>query len=605
MSDFIIRVLKWLAALVTAYFILFALLFLVLIGIGVAFQPAPMSVEPNSVLVLDLGFNLTDRPEGEDPAAIIQDALSGELRHSASLRNMLETLEKAGNDAAIHGLLIVGNLQSDGYGGSFASLKEFRQGIVAFGEKKPVWSFLKFDSMRDYYIKSAATEMVTDAHSFIDFRGLRAERLYWGDAFERVGIEFQIEAVGDYKTAGETFVQTSMSDAEREQLEGILGGLWDDISGDIAASRGVAAADLDKIAGSQLFNIGKEAVDNHLVDTLMSEDKFIDYLVGKVGFDSEGETFLQFDFFDYSTLNDPLAGLMDLETGDNKVAVLYIEGMIIDGGSSDGFVGADTVNGYLRELRYDNSVQAVVLRVNSPGGSASASHRIAREIELLNEAKPVVVSMGGIAASGGYMISAVGDYIFAEPTTVTGSIGVVSMIPNVEELAKKLSLSFDGVETHPFAGSFSLTRAKTPEELRQVRAIGEQGYDDFLQLVAVNRGMTRNELLPYAGGRVWAGRTAAKANLVDEMGGLMDAVHRAADLAGIGDSYKIIERPKVLSFEEKLEELFMASSMVKAPNRKGQLSTFVSDIEAEVQRLAALNDPQGLYFLMPYTLKIQ
>jgi protease-4 len=603
MADFIIRVLKWLAALVTAYFILFALLFLLLIGIGIAFQPAPMRVEPDSVLVLDLGFNLTDRPQTDDPAAILQDAIAGELRNTASLREVVDTLNQAGKDSDIHGLLIVGNLQSDGYGGSFASLKEFRQAIVDFGEKKPVWSFLKGDSLRDYYIKSAGTELITDAHSMVDFRGLRAERLYFGEAFDRIGVDVQVEAVGDYKTAGESFTQSSMSEPERRQLLDIISDLWEEISGDIAASRGLDVADLDQIAQTQLFNFGKEAIGNHLVDTLMNEDQLIDFLVGKVGFDNKGETFQQFDFFDYAGIYDPLAGFLDLETGGNKVAILYIEGMILDGNSGDGIAGAETINEHLRELRHDDSVKAVVLRVNSPGGSATASHRMVREIELTNEEKPVIVSMGGIAASGGYMISAVADYIFAEPTTITGSIGVVSILPNIDEMLDNLSLSFEGVETHPFAGTFSLARAKTPEELRQIRAMGEQTYDDFLQLVAVNRNMTRNELLPFAEGRVWAGRTALKANLVDELGGLMDAVQRAADLAGIGDSFNLIERPKPLTLEEKIEELLLNSSMAKASTR-GQLGIMIHDLEVEFKRLAALNDPHGQYLLMPYTLRI-
>ncbi|MEX0332044.1 MAG: signal peptide peptidase SppA [Puniceicoccaceae bacterium] len=605
MADFVIRVLKWLAALVTAYFILFALLFLMLIGIGIAFQPTPVTVEPNSVLVLDLGFNLTDRPETDDPAALIADALEGSISQTASLRQVINTLESASNDSDIHGLLIKGNLQAGSYGTSFAALREFRQALLDFGKKKPVWSVLKWDTLRDYYLKSAATEVITDSHGMVDFRGLRAERLYLGEAFERIGIDVQVEAVGEFKTAGESFQQASMSEAEKEQLEDLIGDLWEAIVGDIAASRGVDVATLNAVAEKELFNTGKETIGNHLVDTIMTEDQLLDYLVSKVGFDGEGETYRQFDFQDYRNLRDPMAGLMDFDLSNNKVAILYIQGLILDGKSGDGIAGATTINRQLRKLRNDNSVKAVVLRVNSPGGSSTASSRIAREIELTNEEKPVVVSMGTIAASGGYMISAVGDYIFAESTTITGSIGVVSMLWNIEELAGKLSLHFEGVETHPFAGSFSLARAKTEEELRQIRVMGEQTYDEFLQVVAVNRGITRNDLLPLAQGRVWSGTAAVKSNLADEIGGLKSAVQRAADLAGIGDGFDVIERPRPLTLEEKIEEMLTGGSMTLArPTPRGQLGIMLSDLEEEVQRLASLNDPRGLYTVVPYNLKI-
>ena len=396
-----------------------------------------------------------------------------------------------------------------------------------------------------------------------------------------------------------------MSEAEKQQLDDIIGDLWDAIVGDIAASRGIDVASLDAIAEKEFFNLGKENIRNNLADTLMSEDQLVEYLIGKVGFDSKGETFLQFDFLEYRSLGDPLAGLMDFDTGNSKVAILYVEGMILDGKSSDGIVGAETVNKHLRALRDDDSVKAVVIRVNSPGGSASASSRIAREIELTNEEKPVVISMGGIAVSGGYMISAVGDYILAESTTITGSIGVVSMLWNIEDLADKLSLNFEGVETHPFAGSFSLARAKTAEELRQIRALGEQTYDEFLQLVAVNRGITRNDLLPLAEGRIWSGQAAVANKLADEIGGLNNAVQRAADLAGIGDGFDIIERPKPLTLEEKIEEMLTGGTMTLArPAPRGQLGILFNDFEEEIRRLTALDDPHSLYTFLPYSLKI-
>ena len=281
-----------------------------------------------------------------------------------------------------------------------------------------------------------------------------------------------------------------------------------------------------------------------MADNLLSRDQLIDLLVGLVGYDASGETFKQYDFLDYPVPGQPLTEADALAATDDRLAIVYLEGILIDGESEDGVMGAGTINRTLHELRLDDSVKAVVLRINSPGGSGTAASKVLREIELLNREKPVVVSMGGMAASAGYMLAAAGDTIFTEPTTITGSIGVVVMLPNVAGLADKLSIHFDGVETHPFAGTYSIGRPKTEEEMRQVRAFAEEFYLEFLQSVAVNRDIEPAKVRSLAKGRVWSGKAALELGLADQAGGLMDAMQRAADLAGIGDSYQLIKRPR-------------------------------------------------------------
>ncbi len=604
MADFIVRVLKWLAALVTAYAVLFICGFFLLIMIGVAFQPVPMRLKEDSILVMDLGFNLTDKPQDEDPAALIRAALGGELIQSASLKRVLDGLEAAAGDDKIKGLLIRGNLMSEGYGGSFAALRELRRAIQRFGERKPVWARTYADSLRDYYLKSAADEIISDPNSFLDFRGLRSERLYMGDAFEKIGVEVQVVAFEEYKTAYDTFRQGSMTEKDKEQLRELLLDIWNTLIVDIAESRGVEVAELDAIAAEDLAIYAEELTDYKFTDKIMSQDAFIDYMAGNSSYDSEEESFEQFDFLDYTRMQqqseNPFAGI-----GDNaKVAVVYIEGTLLDGeGIDGGFIGANSLNKHLRELRKEESVKAVVIRINSPGGSATASGKVTREIQLLNEKKPVVVSMGGYAASAGYMMAAAGDYIYSEASTVTGSIGVLMMLPNIEQMSEKLSINFDGVETHPFAGTLSLGRRKTDEEMRQIRGLGEAFYREFLDIVATNREMSMDELKKIAGGRVWSGKSALEIGLVDELGGLMDAVKRAADMAGIGDSYDIIERPRAMTFEEKLEEILVGAGLAD-PLPRSEIRTLFKDVEQEVKRLSMLNDPYGQYAILPYSLKI-
>ena len=606
MADFIIRVLKWLAALVTAYFVLFVLFILVIAGIGVAFQPAPVTVQKDSILVLDLGFNLTDKPMDEDPGEILRAALGGELLESISLRKALKGLETAQHDPDITGLLLKGNIFSEGYGGSFAALRELRQAIEGFAERKPVYAYLNNDSMRDLYIKSSATEVVSNPYGGLDFRGLRAERLYLGDAFERLGIGLQVVAYEEYKSAAEAFQLGEMSESERDQLSDLIEDIWSVIVGDIAESRGLEVAALDKLVGSQLLLFGPEITEAGLADQQMSYDDFTDYLISQSAYDSTADSFRGFSFADYLDSTQPVVPELSLIGGPrNKVAVIYAEGILVDGEGGQGMLGVDPLIRHLREARNEDAIRAVVLRINSPGGSATASFKLVRELEVTNEKKPVVASMGGIATSAGYMMAAPCEHIFAAPSTITGSIGVVIMLPNIEGLAEKLSISFEGVETHPFAGTYSLGRAKTEEEMNQIRSLSKGFYAEFLNVVASGRDMDPEEVRSRAKGRVWSGSQALELGLVDDLGGLTKAIQRAADLAGIGDDYTVIERPRALTLEEKLSELLMESGMAKAASQKhGTLQSLWRDLEAEVWKLSQLNDPHGQYAILPYSLKI-
>ena len=604
MADFIVRVLKLLAAFVVAYFVLFLVLILLLVGLGTAFQPKAAPVGEGSIVVMDLGFELTDRPRDTDPLALFYSALEGDLKESASLREVIDTIEKAGKDKRIHGLLLEGNLLS---GASFAALRDVRRAIREIGKKKPVYAHLDGDNLRDLYLKSAATEVISDPYASVDFRGLRAERLYLGEAFERIGVEVQVEAFEDFKTAAEAFEQGAMSEEEATQLRVLLDDLWTVLIEDMGESRGLGPEKLDALAGNQLILHGEEIPESGLADRALPRDELVPYLVEEGAYETGGETFRQVGFMEYLRQGNSGLPELDLYGGKAEIAVLYVEGEIVEGESGEATTGAETLIGDLREARLDSAVKAIVLRINSPGGSATAAMKIAREIRLANAVKPVVASMGNMAASAGYLIAVACDEIYAEPSTITGSIGVIIMLPNVAGLAERLSLNFEGVETHPFAGSFSLARSKTPEEMDRIRLFARQFYDDFLDLVAEQREMSREAVREEARGRVWSGRSARERGLVDTMGGLFGAISRAGDLAGIGNDFRIRERPRRLSFEEQIEEFLISAKF--SSRRKdipgGTIGQAWRDLESEVERLQSMDDPHGTYLMLPYSLKIR
>ena len=386
MAEFFVRVLKWLAAMVVAYFLLFVLIIVAFIGIGIALQPPPKAVDPGSILVLDLGFNLTDQPSHEDPADLIRGALQGNLIRNASLRQVIEGIEEAGRDSDVSGLLIKGNLLQDGYGGSFASLREVRQALIELGKNKPVWTFLDMESLRDIYLKTAATDIFSNANSMVDFRGLRGERLYLGEAFKKIGVDVQVEAFEEYKSAAEAYQLGTMSDEEKLQLGTLLEDMWNVLVTDIAAARNLDSEALDAIAGKELVLMGDEVIDSGFSDELLDEDEFMDLLSDFAGWDSDGESFRQFSFVDYMDIMTPDFPMLDMGGSGNEVGIVYIEGILLDGEGSDHYIGSDRIGRNLRELRKDDSVKAVVLRINSPGGSATASSKVVREIEKLGAA---------------------------------------------------------------------------------------------------------------------------------------------------------------------------------------------------------------------------
>lgn len=607
MVKFLLTVLRMLLALVSAAVVFVILLFFFILGLGLILSPEPEKPQKDAILVLDLNFNLTEKPEAAGSRQLAEALLQGEMLRNVSLLDLQKNLEEASKDKRIAGMLIRGNLIPEGYGSRFAALRDLRDSIRRFAAKKPVWAYLEGDYLRDFYVKSAADEVIVNPESLVDFRGLSAQGLYLGETLEKAGIGVQTVTREDYKSAADAFSRSEMSPEEREQVKAYLDDLWSTLAGDVAGDGGMDIEELNGIAENNLFLIGEDVVEAGLADRSLYYDELVDYLSEKGSYDAERNSFQQFSYFSYASMNRQTP--VDFLPGGsgNQVAVLYAEGPIVNGEGDENNVGSAPMVRFLQEMREEKSCKAVVLRINSPGGSATASERIAREVRLTNEMKPVVVSMGGLAASGGYMIAAHGEEIFAQPSTLTGSIGVVVMFINFEDLADKLAIGVDGVETHPFADSFSITRPKSEQEMEQIGSLADRFYDGFLGIVAEGREMELAEVRRLAKGRIWSGKAALANGLVDREGGLQEAVKRAADLAGIGDDYEIVERPRAKTLEEEIAEIFMEARGVRPMKvAPGDLwMRLENDFRMEWERFQSFNDPHGLYGILPYTLHIR
>ena len=530
---------------------LIALALLVVIGVSVVGGLAANSqdkpeVVSNSILTLDLqGLpELSGNAQDDDPFA----ALKGEEK--LGLHDVVRAIEAAADDDNIKGIFL-----NDGVTGvPFTTLRTLRQAIVDFkASGKFVVSFSPYYDQSAYYLGSAADEIYVGPLGVVDFRGLGAEIPFLKNALDQAGIKFEIFYAGDYKSATEPLRRTSISPQNREQTKIFLEDLFGVMIDDIAAGRNIDRAALRTAADSITGWRDQEAVSAGLIDGIRHRGEIDRLLHEKVGFD-EDEKLRSIDVSEYYA-----AKLSKLTGGDDEVAVLIAEGGIVDGSGDIGGIGDKKYVNEIEKLRKDDDVKAVVLRVNSGGGSASSSENIWYAIEQLKAAgKPVVVSMGDYAASGGYYIAAGADSIFAEPTTITGSIGVFVTFPIVRELMEdKIGINFDTVNTAANANAFSPFRELGDDERRLLNIRTQSIYGTFVGRVAEGRGLPVERVREIAGGRVYSGIEARKIGLIDAFGGLDEAIASAAGLAGMeADDYSVGHYPRMKpALEALIEEL--------------------------------------------------
>ena len=495
-------------------------------------------IKDNSILKINLSGTMQERAES-NPLAMIM----GEEAEGIALDNALTALDKAAKNEKVKGVYIEAGI----LGSSPAMAQELRQAIVKF-KKSGKWVIAYGDrySKMSYYIASAADEVLLNPSGSVDFSGMASTLMFFKETLAKLGVKMQVFKVGTYKSAVEPYICTEMSDANREQISSYLGDVWSQVLKDVSKSRKRSEAALNSLADTlTVIAKAETSVEGGLVDRLCYIDEVKETLRKKMSLDDDDDDELIFTTIDDMAKSESLDDKVD-----DQVAVYYAYGEIVDIAAQGGFsqehqiVGSKMVND-LQQLRKDDDIKAVVIRVNSPGGSAYASEQIWREITLLKKEKPVVVSMGGLAASGGYYISCPADKIYAENTTLTGSIGIFGMIPDASELiTDKLGVRFDGVKTNKMSDlGANLGRPFNEAESAMLQSMVEDGYDLFTRRVAEGRGIPQDSVKVIGEGRVWTGRQGLKIGLVDKIGNLEDAISAASKLAKLKE-YRAVPYPQ-------------------------------------------------------------
>jgi protease IV len=557
------------------------------------------TIVDKSVLVLDLSTNITDANPTPSPNQVLQGALSGDRSESIALRTVLQSVEQATQDKRIVGLYLRGDMTGTTQGS--AALKEVRGALENFRKAgKPIYAYGVNWEEREYYLGSVANKIILNPFGNLEMNGLRSEMVFLSGALKKYGVGVQVTRVGKYKSAVEPFLLTKMSPESREDTQKLLNDVWSYYLTNISKDRKLTPKDFQTIASdptTQGILTPDKALKLKLIDRVAYSDEVIQDLKGLTGSQEKDHTFRQISLADYAT------ALKPARSSSNQIAVAYAEGEIVDGQGGDGQVGGDSFAQQIRDLRLDDNVKAIVLRVNSPGGSATASEVIQRELVLTRKVKPVVVSMGSVAASGGYWISAYADKIFAQPNTITGSIGVFGQLFNIQKLANNNGITWDTAKTSPYADSQTVSRPKTPQELAVIQTSVDRIYNSFLTKVSEGRKLSKPSVSEIAQGRVWSGTRAKQIGLVDELGGVEDAIQDAAKRAKLGDDWQVEDFPRAESFETWLLEKFSPPEK-DAKTKLDPLTAQVQLFQKELNSLKAMNDPMGVYARLPYDLKI-
>lgn len=504
------------------------------------------SVKENTILRINLGGDLAEQTQ-EDPFSTFT---SGMEETVSGLQTLTEAIRKAAENEHVKGIY----LENAKLSGTPATVQELRQALVAFKKSgKFIIAYSDIYSQSGYYISSVADKVMVNPEGMVDWHGLASEPMFFKDAMAKLGVKMQVFKVGTFKSAVEPYTNTEMSDANREQVTSYLNSIWNNMVKDVAASRKISSEKLNTLADEYVgLHPADYLIKNKLVDTLTYMDGVKTYLKQKMELGEDD------DLAFISPKDMANAEIPGYKEQDDKVAVYYAVGDIVQeaggmslSGTAPQIVGTKVIDD-LRKLREDDDVKAVVLRVNSGGGSAYASEQIWREVELLKQEKPVVVSMGGLAASGGYYISCSANQIYAEPTTLTGSIGIFGMIPDASELVtQKIGVKFDVVKTNAMSDMGAMGRPMNAEEGQLMQAMVERGYETFTGRVALGRKMPIEKVKEIAEGRVWTGEQAKELGLVDKIGKLDDAIKAAAKLAKV-DAYNTVNYPEPESWFSSL-----------------------------------------------------
>lgn len=576
---------------VVGLFVFIMLFVFGIIFIGVIFggESEIVKVEDNSVIELDLK-NVANDYTGKfsDPLVTLFQG-----KNTVGFTEVLDAIDAAKTDDNIKGITIVNNYSNLG----MAQMKELREELTRFKTSgKFIVSYANIYSQKEYYLNSVADTIYLNPLGEMDFKGLSSEVMFFKDLQEKSGVKLEVIRHGKYKSAVEPYIAADMSDANREQITTLLNSVWSGIVTDISKSRNLSIAQLNTIADGLLARTPEMAKSQKLIDKIGYEDEF-HAGIKKALKVSKDKEYKKINLTDY-VLNSQTTA-KDTDT-DNQIAVIYAQGEIQSGEGDVNYIGELSMNRALKEARENKKTKAIVLRIDSPGGNALTSELIWREIELTKKVKPVVVSMGNVAASGGYYIACNANKIFAEKSTITGSIGVFGMLPNFSTLSEKMGIHTVQVSTHKNAADYSPFVPLTEDYRNFTQESIERIYKTFVNRVATGRKMSFEQVDEIGQGRVWSGAEALEVGLVDEIGGLDKALAEAAKLAKIKD-YRTKNYPE---FDKKFEDLFagMPFASSKAEIIKAEIGTENYEI---LQKLKQVSNRSGIQTILPYNLIIK
>ncbi len=569
-------------------------------------DPSVASLEPNSVLVFALPYAIPEKTS-DDPFDHY-DFNTFESRIVLGLDDIINGIYEAKDDPNIQGIYLRLSPHSQGW----ANTESIRRALLAFKESgKWIMAYNEVYSHNTYYISSVADEIYLNPEGYLQFQGLSSQSIYFKNSLEKLEIDMQVMRGPDneYKSAIETYTEDKMSESSRFQTLALVDEIWNHILNNISLSRQVPVAILNEVAEQLSVNLAQDAVDLGLVDALKYQDEVRSLVKEKLSL-NEDEDIASISIEDYTIQRQSKQVINQFTQNQSKntIAVIYADGNIQSGESDDGVIGSATTSYSIRQAREDDNVKAIVLRVNSPGGGVLASEVILRELIVTKDVKPVIVSFGNVAASGGYYIASAADLIFAEPSTITGSIGVYGFIPNYQGfLNNKLGITFDSANTNTYSDFGSSTQAIRPLEQQRIQVQLESVYQTFLEHVAKGRSLSYEETESIAKGRVWSGMAAKKVGLVDEFGGLREAIDTAANMAQVTD-YDLWKLPeedspfdRLIKNSDQRAQAWLASIFFD----NHLFGDILKPVISHQNEINWLKNQKGIQAIMPYSLTIE
>lgn len=574
----------------------FGLLAIVIVAVSV---DDDVQVESGSALVLDLAGSVVEQKRQVDPIeAAMKSSKDNHGSDEILLADILNAIDNAAADERISAIVLdMGHLRLTG----ISKLQSIGEALIRFkATGKPILATANWYGQNQYFLASFADTIYLNPQGSVELNGLSRYRQYYKSALDKLKINAHIFRVGTFKSAVEPYIRDDMSPAAKEANIELLNDIWASYAATVSSNRDIKPEQLVLDAEDYLRELDKAdgksadmAINMGWVDELASAEAFRLKMIDTVGKATEGNSYKQVSLYDYQSLMSTQADLFIEDT----VAIIVAKGTILNGNQAAGQIGGESTSKLLRKARFDDKVKAVVLRVDSPGGSAFASEQIRQEVLALKTAgKPVVVSMGSYAASGGYWISASADYIYATPTTLTGSIGIFGMITTFEDSLSRLGIHTDGVATSQWAG-ISVAKGLTPEIKSVIQRHIERGYHDFISLVAEERDMSLEAVDAIAQGRVWSGRKALELGLIDELGDLHNAVAKAAEMADLAEFDSQIIEQELSPQELFIQEMFASAAAYLPQSSMGNsiIEQVLTQWSGVIEEFNSFDDPNGMY----------